>query len=43
MGSGEVEKSQPGPGVGEHTDEILRQYGYSEEEILELHSCGGVQ
>ncbi len=34
---------QPGPGVGEHTDEILRQYGYSEEEILALHSCGGVQ
>ena len=33
----------PGPGVGEHTDEILRQYGYSEEEILALHSCGGVQ
>ncbi len=34
---------QPGPGVGEHTDEILRQYGYSEEEILALHSCCGVQ
>ena len=28
---------------GEQTDEVLRAYGYSEEEIAEMHACGAVK
>jgi crotonobetainyl-CoA:carnitine CoA-transferase CaiB-like acyl-CoA transferase len=30
----------PGPVLGEHTDEVLRQVGYSDEEIAELKESG---
>ena len=32
----------PGPGLGEHTDEVLAAAGYSEEEIAALHEAGAV-
>lgn len=32
-----------GPQMGEHTDEILKQYGYSEEEILRLKEAKAVK
>ena len=28
---------------GEHTDDVLREYGYSEEEVAELHARGAVK
>ena len=28
---------------GERTDEVLRAYGYSQEEITEMHACGAVK
>jgi crotonobetainyl-CoA:carnitine CoA-transferase CaiB-like acyl-CoA transferase len=39
-----IEKTQPrfGPGVGEHTREILQGLGYSQEAIQELLDCGVV-
>jgi Na+-translocating ferredoxin:NAD+ oxidoreductase RnfC subunit len=33
-------KAGPGPGLGEHTDEILRQAGFAAEEIAELRESG---
>jgi crotonobetainyl-CoA:carnitine CoA-transferase CaiB-like acyl-CoA transferase len=32
----------PGPGLGEHTDELLAATGYSPEEIAALHEAGAV-
>ena len=32
-----------GPQMGEHTDEILKQYGYSEEAILRLKEAKAVK
>ena len=32
----------PGPGLGEHTDEVLSEAGYSAEEIAALHEAGAV-
>jgi crotonobetainyl-CoA:carnitine CoA-transferase CaiB-like acyl-CoA transferase len=32
----------PGPGLGEHTDEVLAAAGYSSEEIAALHEAGAV-
>ncbi len=32
----------PGPGLGEHTDEVLREAGYSSEEIAALKESGAV-
>ena len=32
----------PGPGLGEHTDDVLREAGYSAEEIDELATAGAV-
>ena len=32
----------PGPGLGEHTDDILREAGYSGEEITALKESGAV-
>jgi crotonobetainyl-CoA:carnitine CoA-transferase CaiB-like acyl-CoA transferase len=32
----------PGPGLGEHTDELLEGAGYSAEEIAALHEAGAV-
>ena len=32
----------PGPGLGEHTDEVLRGAGYSDEEIAALKQAGAV-
>jgi alpha-methylacyl-CoA racemase len=32
----------PGPALGEHTDEVLREAGFSPEEIAALHASGAV-
>jgi alpha-methylacyl-CoA racemase len=32
----------PGPGLGDHTDEVLAAAGYSDEEIAALHEAGAV-
>jgi crotonobetainyl-CoA:carnitine CoA-transferase CaiB-like acyl-CoA transferase len=32
----------PGPGLGDHTDEVLAAAGYSEREIADLHEAGAV-
>ncbi len=32
----------PGPGLGEHTDEVLAQAGFSAEEIAALHRSGAI-
>jgi crotonobetainyl-CoA:carnitine CoA-transferase CaiB-like acyl-CoA transferase len=32
----------PGPGLGQHTDELLAAVGYSNEEITALHDAGAV-
>jgi crotonobetainyl-CoA:carnitine CoA-transferase CaiB-like acyl-CoA transferase len=32
----------PGPGLGDHTDEVLAAAGYSAEEIAALHEAGAV-
>ena len=32
----------PGPALGEHTDEVLAEAGFSDEEIAALHSSGAV-
>jgi crotonobetainyl-CoA:carnitine CoA-transferase CaiB-like acyl-CoA transferase len=32
----------PGPALGEHTDEVLAQAGFSEQEIAELHESGAI-
>jgi crotonobetainyl-CoA:carnitine CoA-transferase CaiB-like acyl-CoA transferase len=32
----------PGPGLGEHTDEVLAEAGYRAEEIAALHEAGAV-
>jgi crotonobetainyl-CoA:carnitine CoA-transferase CaiB-like acyl-CoA transferase len=32
----------PGPGLGEHTDEVLAEAGFTAGEIEELHGCGAV-
>ena len=33
---------RPGPGLGEHTAELLRESGYAPEEIAALHDSGAV-
>jgi crotonobetainyl-CoA:carnitine CoA-transferase CaiB-like acyl-CoA transferase len=37
---GERLPAVPAPGLGEHTDELLRQVGYSDAEIAALRDCG---
>jgi formyl-CoA transferase len=32
----------PAPGLGEHTDEVLRAAGFSSDEISALHASGAV-
>jgi crotonobetainyl-CoA:carnitine CoA-transferase CaiB-like acyl-CoA transferase len=32
----------PGPALGEHTDEVLAEAGFTPEQIEELHGCGAV-
>jgi crotonobetainyl-CoA:carnitine CoA-transferase CaiB-like acyl-CoA transferase len=32
----------PGPGLGEHTQEVLRSAGFSDAEIAQLHESGAV-
>ncbi len=41
--SAEITAAKLAPLPGEQTDEVLRAYGYSEEEIAELHACGAVK
>jgi crotonobetainyl-CoA:carnitine CoA-transferase CaiB-like acyl-CoA transferase len=33
---------RPAPGVGQHTDEVLREYGYSDAEISEIRAAKAV-
>jgi crotonobetainyl-CoA:carnitine CoA-transferase CaiB-like acyl-CoA transferase len=33
---------EPGPALGEHTHEVLREAGYSDEEISVLEQAGAV-
>jgi crotonobetainyl-CoA:carnitine CoA-transferase CaiB-like acyl-CoA transferase len=37
-----AEASRPGPALGEHTDTVLAEAGYSAEEIAALHESGAV-
>jgi alpha-methylacyl-CoA racemase len=32
----------PGPGLGEHTDEVLAEAGFSQAEISSLHEAGTI-
>ena len=32
----------PAPGVGEHTDEVLREYGFSDAEIVSMREARAV-
>jgi alpha-methylacyl-CoA racemase len=32
----------PGPSLGEHTDEVLAEAGFSSEEIAALHAAGAI-
>jgi len=32
----------PPPAMGEHTDEVLREFGFSKKEIAALHKAGAV-
>jgi crotonobetainyl-CoA:carnitine CoA-transferase CaiB-like acyl-CoA transferase len=32
----------PGPALGEHTEQVLREVGYAAEEIAALHQTGAV-
>ena len=34
---------RPAPLLGQHTDEVLRQFGYSEEELNEFRSNGAIR
>lgn len=43
LGSAEVSPARPAPMPGEQTDEVLRDYGYSEAEIAGMHACGAVK
>jgi crotonobetainyl-CoA:carnitine CoA-transferase CaiB-like acyl-CoA transferase len=38
-----VAAQRPGPGLGEHTDEVLAELGYSDERVAELRAAGAVQ
>jgi crotonobetainyl-CoA:carnitine CoA-transferase CaiB-like acyl-CoA transferase len=33
---------RPGPGLGEHTEELLRELGYADEDIATLIEAGAV-
>jgi crotonobetainyl-CoA:carnitine CoA-transferase CaiB-like acyl-CoA transferase len=33
---------RPGPALGEHTDEVLREAGFAPDEIAALHDAGAV-
>jgi crotonobetainyl-CoA:carnitine CoA-transferase CaiB-like acyl-CoA transferase len=37
-----VKAQRPGPGLGQHTDEVLSELGYSAERIAELRATGAV-
>jgi crotonobetainyl-CoA:carnitine CoA-transferase CaiB-like acyl-CoA transferase len=37
-----AEPTRPGPGLGDHTDEVLGAAGYTAEEIAALHDAGAV-
>ena len=40
--NGATYATRRGPGHGEHTDEVLREAGYSEDEIMELKITGAI-
>jgi crotonobetainyl-CoA:carnitine CoA-transferase CaiB-like acyl-CoA transferase len=42
LSTGQAGVRRPPPGVGEHTTEILREYGYADEEIERLRAAGAV-
>jgi crotonobetainyl-CoA:carnitine CoA-transferase CaiB-like acyl-CoA transferase len=37
-----ADRREPGPGLGEHTDDVLTRLGYSEDEIAALKESGAV-
>ena len=39
---GDGPQYRPAPLLGEHTDEVLGDYGFSPEQISELRECGAV-
>ncbi len=39
----EIDNASPAPGLGEHTDEVLKSLGYSEEDIARMKEAGAVK